>query len=83
MALEPDYIRIARIEEGLVRIHERIATNHREVMTALTPAVKESRKNSEDLIRLKRDRGWVYGLAIVVPSSVAAAIEWLMHFKKD
>lgn len=60
MSPESDSVRIARIEEGLVRVHERIGSNHREVMTALKPTVDRVEKHDTSITILKRDRYWVF-----------------------
>jgi hypothetical protein len=54
--MESGDVRLARIEEGMVRVHERISANHTEVMKALGP-FQETR---EDVTVLKRDRFWLF-----------------------
>lgn len=61
-----DRDRLARIEQGLVHIHEKFDL-------LITPLTKRQNAHHDDITILKRDRGWVYGIVVMI-SSVGVAI---------
>lgn len=78
---ESDSVRLARIEEGLVRLHERITTNHDAQMSVLTPVVEQTYKNKDDIIRINRDHKWIYTLIMLVAlPSVFTGVELYLWY---
>jgi hypothetical protein len=75
---EPDSVRIARIEEGMVALHGKIDRNHAETMKQMTPLVARQSKHHDWLIVLRRDRWWLFTLAGLAVS-VACYAKWGGH----
>ncbi len=71
---EPVEVRLARIEEGMVRIHDRIGSNHQEIMSSLNPVLQKTAKHHDDIVVLKRDRFWLFTLAGTALSAAGYAI---------
>ena len=59
---EPQEVRLARIEEGMVRIHDKLDANHRAAMGILQPVAMRVNKHHDDITTLKRDRWWLFTL---------------------
>jgi hypothetical protein len=80
MAPESDSVRIARIEEGLIRLHERISSHHQAVMTALKPAVERSENNMIEIVRIKRDYRWTFLIATFFVPTLLTGVEIYLHY---
>lgn len=58
-------VRLARMEEGLVRIHDKFDGVHEKldgVRSAIEPYADMTRKNHDQIIKITRDRVWVFML---------------------
>lgn len=76
MSPEPMDVRLARLEEGMVRLHEKISSNHEAVMTALGP-MKDA---PLEIARMKQNNWWVMMIATVaVPSCLTVLELWIHH----
>lgn len=78
---ESDSVRLARIEEGMVRVHDRITSNHDATMKALEPVVSQTYANKDDIIRIKQNHKWIYTLIVIVAlPSVFTGIELYLWY---
>lgn len=61
--MEPDPVRITRLEEGLNRIYQRIESNHKEVMMLLRPTMEETQQLHDFKISSKANSRWTLWIA--------------------
>ena len=75
MNQESDSVRIARIEERMIRVQERISDNHNELMSVLTPLTAKVQKHQTDITILKRDRLWTFAICAGALSAAGVALQ--------
>ncbi len=63
--LEPVEIKIARIEDGMVALHEKLDTHHQKIMLILEPLTRKTEQDHDELCSFKRDRYWIFGILLV------------------
>jgi len=67
-------VRLARIEEGMIRLHDVSASNHKAVMAVIEPVSTAVKKHHDELTALKRDRWWVFSMGAMFFSTAAYAL---------
>lgn len=69
--MESDDVRLARMEEGMVRLHQKIDGYHATVLAAIEPM----KTDHDTIVSLKSDRKWLFVLASAALGIACATID--------
>lgn len=82
---DPLLISVVRLEEGMVRLHDRLTSNHKEFVAFMNRVESALIKNDETtlkVIKMEVSHKWLYTIATVITPCSVTALELYLHYFK-